>query len=324
LTRAWNDAAAELADKVAAMVSPAHPVNFEMANVSAVGAATVDAARAALEAQLMQHHFRLTRSENAETVLRATLAESSERYVWTAEIRQKDSADAEPRVAIVSVAKSDFSDPPSGAPTITLRMRLVWTQAAKFLDFREIAANAGADGEFVVLEPSQVVVYSAKGSTWDVQERVPVKQSKPWPRDVRGYLKGSYEKIGYAMPGITCAQGNEPLPAMTCQAGLNDPLPRVAIVPGVDVGDAVEMGSTCGDSRAMVASGIGDWTQIDSLRGYLVAQNRVAGTGVALETNGPVISLVPEATTILTARAVVRNLKTGNYEGYLVTASCSQ
>lgn len=323
-TKPWNVAAARLADKVAAIVSPAHPVNFEVVNISGLSASDADAVRAAVEAQVALHHFRITRAA-ADTRVRVTLSESSERYVWTAEIRQKNPADADPEVAIVSVARSDFPARSSGGPTITLKTQLVWTQATKFLDFRVVAANVPADARLIVLEPSQVVVYRANGSSWEAQARVPVKQIKPWPRDVRGYLKTSDgAAVAYAMPGIFCAQGSETLPAMKCQAAPDDPMPRAAMVPGVDVGDAVDIGLTCGDARAVVASGVGDWTQADSLQGYLVAQNRASTSGAAVQTSGPVMALIADSQTAGTARAVVHNLKAGNYEGYVVTASCSE
>jgi hypothetical protein len=66
-----------------------------------------------------------------------------------------------------------------------------------------------------------------------------------------------------------------------------------------------------------------DWTQPDSLQAYLVEDFREGGeaSGSAIEFDGPVLALHGEGQNTL--RAIVRNLKTGNYEGYIVTATCN-
>lgn len=328
LPKVWNDLAAELADIVAAMVSPAHPVNFEFVNVSGLGAAGADAARAALEAQLAHHHFRIARSANADTALRATLAESSENYVWTVEIRQKDSGHAEPQVAIVTLAKNALPNDSGDGQTVTLKSQLVWKQAKRFLDFRLIGGDPAPLSRLFVLEPSLLEVYDSKNFEWELQNKIAISRSKPWPRDVRGYLKGSDDKIAFAMPGISCTQTSDAIPAVKCEPGPEDLATTGAPVPGTVVGEAVNVGLSCGDARAMVASSVGDWTQADSLQGYIVRNNQAFASGVASGTavafDGPVVSLVQDAPGTNAVRAVVRNLKTGNYEGYLVTASCSQ
>ena len=50
LPAAWRDAVKTLADRVAASVSPAHPVALTVKNISSVGASDVDALRAAIDA----------------------------------------------------------------------------------------------------------------------------------------------------------------------------------------------------------------------------------------------------------------------------------
>lgn len=328
LPKPWNDAASGLADKVAAMVSPAHPVNFEFVNISGLGAAGAEAVRAALEAQLAQHHFRMTRSGNADTALRATLAESSESYVWTVEVRPKEASDAEPQVAIVTVGKNALPNEGGSSATVTLKSQLIWKQAKRFLDFRTMGGSTVSASVLLVLEPSRVDMYEWKNSEWEVQRKLFIAHSEPWPRDVRGYLMGSDENIAVAMPGISCAQSSDSVPEMKCEPGAESLTATGAAVPGIATGDTVDVGLICGDARAVVASGVGDWSQADSLQGYIVRKNQTfasgAASGAALAFDGPVMSLVQDAPGTHAVRAVVRNLKTGNYEGYLVTASCSQ
>ncbi len=327
LPKVWNDAAAELADKVAAMVSPAHPVYFEFMNVSGVGAASAEAAKAALEAQLAQHHFRFTRSANVEAALWARLAESSESYVLTVEIRQKDTADADREVAIVTVGKSALGNEGSGGATVTLKSQLLWKQPKRFLDFRAVGASGSDLAMLYVLEPGRVDVYQLKNSEWELLRKDVIARSKPWPRDVRGYFKPGDEKTAALMPGISCVEANGAGATLKCDPGLEELPATGTTLPGIETGDAVDVGLSCGDARVVVASGIGDWTQPDSLQGYLARKGGAVASGAAVAFDGPVVSLVQDAqggSAGNVVRAVVKNLKTGIYEGYLVTASCSQ
>ncbi len=74
----------------------------------------------------------------------------------------------------------------------------------------------------------------------------------------------------------------------------------------------------------ILASGTGDWTQPDSIQGYVSSdpQGQAVASGDPVAFDGPVVSLQP-AGKEGSARAVARNLKTGNYEAYIVTATCS-
>ena len=73
----------------------------------------------------------------------------------------------------------------------------------------------------------------------------------------------------------------------------------------------------------MLSTGTGDWTQPDSIQGYLLSSltGDAVPSGAAIEMEGPVVAL-QRVGRQSAARAVVHNLKTGNYEGYIVTATC--
>ncbi|MGC2292482.1 MAG: hypothetical protein WA450_11090, partial [Candidatus Acidiferrales bacterium] len=81
----------------------------------------------------------------------------------------------------------------------------------------------------------------------------------------------------------------------------------------------------CRGETISLYTGEGNWSQKDTIQGYLINLNlfSAATAGDAIQVNGPVITLGQEQDAASAARAIVRNLKTGNYEGYIVTATCS-
>jgi hypothetical protein len=72
-----------------------------------------------------------------------------------------------------------------------------------------------------------------------------------------------------------------------------------------------------------LSTGTGDWTQPDSVQGYLLSSlsGDAVPSGAAIEMEGPVVALNREGRQSA-VQALVYNLKTGYYEGYVVTAIC--
>jgi hypothetical protein len=325
----WSEAVKVLADRVAASVSPAHPVAFVVKNISSMNANDVDALRAAIEAQLAQHHFRFARTASAataaETRIDVTLSESDANYVWVAEIHTKDDA-GEPNVAVVIVSKAPGA---SGAKTATLILQksLVWQQSAPFLDFRTAAdaSNAGVPKTLTVLEPARLAFYTQSGGQWQSDGVALIAHRSLWPRDVRGTLVASGATATVAtISSVTCTGTAAKGGTVVCNGTpLTDDTP--AAIPGHDAGETVTLAAPCGGGTIALASGTGDWTQADAIHGYVVTKSQAAAGGT-LEFDGPVLALEAGNASDATpsARAVVRNLKTGNYEGYIVTATCGQ
>ena len=67
----------------------------------------------------------------------------------------------------------------------------------------------------------------------------------------------------------------------------------------------------------------GDWTQPDAIQAFEIIERQVVAISQPVEFDGPVTALWP-ASDGKSVAAVVRNLKTGQYEAYRLTISCSQ
>jgi hypothetical protein len=322
LQPSWNDAVSTLADKIAGSVSPAHPVALTLKNSSSLESGDADSVRTALESQLAQHHIRVTRAASAETQIDVTLSESTGNYVWVAALHTKDDS-AEPDVAVVSVPKSSAGALASTGAALTLQKALVWQQPAKFLDFRESTATPGSTSDTLeVLEPARVAFYTRSAGKWSLEREAPLQHRLPWPRDVRGNLADPTTEIFATISGVTCTNGTN-APSVQCVGTpLTSDAAKSSVIPGRETGEAVALKLTCGDAQTALASGNGDWTQPDTLRGYLLRKKSATASGAALDFDGPVLSLASGADG--EARVIVLNLKTGNYEGYSVSATCGQ
>jgi len=325
LPPAWNDALGVLADRIAGTVSPSHPVMLTVKNNSSLDSGDVEAVRTGLEAQLAQHHFRMTRSITADTHVELTLSESSANYVWIAEIRAKENDDSEPEVAVVSVAKSNGTGGASTGATLTIQKTLVWQQPAKFLDFREAAPSDSSVDTLAVLEPGRVALYTQTAGKWNFDHEVAIAHKAPWPRDVRGNFgdASTASSVLAMISGVTCTGSSSKGAQLACAGTpLTGDAARAAVIPGRETGEAVVLKAACGDPQVALASGNADWTQPDTIRGYLLRKKSATASGAALDFDGPVLSLAADGDG--EARAIVLNLKTGNYEGYRVAATCGE
>ena len=322
LPKAWSEAMSTLADKVAAMVNPAHPVALTVKNISSLDSGEADGIRAALEAQLAQHHFRVSRATSVETHIDVTLSESNDSYVWVAQVRAKEDENSEPELAVVSVAKSSATLQASDAPAVSLQKTLRWQQARNFLDFVIKTIGDGTETALEVLEPTRLAVYVRPTDTWELEYESTINHRMPWPRDVGGKFGQDGTQPFATISGVPCSGSDLRGGTISCSGTPIAGEQRSLRITGHDTGESLVLKATCGDAQIAIASGTGDWTQPDAIRGYLVRKNAATASGAALDFEGPVISLTDGADG--EARAIVLNLKTGNYEGYSVSATCGE
>jgi hypothetical protein len=87
--------------------------------------------------------------------------------------------------------------------------------------------------------------------------------------------------------------------------------------------DIAAIGSGCGAAWQVFATRPGDWTQPDGMQAYEIIERQAVAVTQPLDFDGPVMALWP-ASDGKSASVVVRNLKTGQYEAYSLSISCSR
>ena len=325
LPKSWNDAVSKLGDKVAAAMSPT-AVALSVENISSLDALKVAAIGAAAREQLQHHSFSLPAANStvaqSAVPLQLTLSESAGEYLWVIQI-PGDAMDAKPSpTMIVSVSKSDSTEVEPDQQSLSLEKRFEWKQAERFLDFTLLKNPASSESTLLVLETKRVAVYKSSSRGWQFSRSTPIPEIVPPSRDSEGTISLKEGKISFK--GFECV--GDPDLAGVVQCKISPPTHIIVDrtrIPGLPNSLGTLVYGECRGETIAIYTGEGDWTQTDFLQGYLISLNPISAVAVgdAIQVRGPVISLQSECDTSA-VRAVVHNLKTGEYEGYFVTATC--
>jgi hypothetical protein len=301
-----DDAARTLAAKVASHLEANETVRITAHNLSSVPASTASRLQATFEQALRK------RVRNPVAVgLTVTLSENVKGFLLVAQIRKGDSE-------TVEMAEFTAGSPPSPAALVPVSRLLLWEQSAPILDLLP------AGGRMYVLEPEALVQYERQSDHWQ-----PVESSylvAPPQRDPRGRIEMMGEMIAVFLPGATCRGTGEPM-KLTCEPTATDFMLNGAPVhftPGrnmiegqsmaapPETGDAV---AVCGGK--LLASGADGPDVPDIVRLF----DGPAIISEPVEFSGPVTALWPLSRGAL---AVSRNLKTMQYEAYVLTPDCGR
>jgi hypothetical protein len=321
----WNDAVSQLADKIAATISPA-AVTLDVENISSLDAAYVAAVGTALRSQLQGHSFPLAPPDSptapSAIPLQLTLSESVGEYVWVIRISNDSFGASSNHTMIVSVPKSAFTGAEPNERSLSLDKRLVWKQPERFLDFALLKSPSGQTS-LLVLETRRLEVYKLSGSEWQLSHTTSIPAARVPSRDPDGTINLKEGKI--SLGGLDCVGDADLTGVVRCSAAKPEHWfsATYAKIPGLPNSLGILVGECRGETISLY-TGEGDWTQKDSIQGYLTSLKPISAVaaGDAIPVDGPVISLGQEQGASA-ARAIVHNLQTGNYEGYIVTATCS-
>jgi hypothetical protein len=321
LPQQWNDAVNQLADKIAADISPLNPLVLETKNISDLGHVEAASIQTALESELKNRSFRVVPQNSgvaeaqSAVQLQLTISQGAQGYVLVAEIQNTADPEGAPETAIVAAPKAAPGTDLQPDGSLSLDKRLIWQQPTKFLDFALLSPDAAGNPSLLaVLEPDRLAYYRVQQGTWRFIQAISIV---PWQiRESRGRIDidGAHVYVG----DTTCSGELAYPDTMKCGqtgSGFNSS-------PMFIVGDQAGVGSPCKNREAYLETGTGDWTQTDSIQGYESNDGQFRASGAPIEAPGPVMSLEVGLPTN-TVRAVVYNLKTKNYEAYLVTATCS-
>lgn len=327
----WDTAVHELADRVAAISAPPARIDLIVNNVSSLSPDEVATIGERVRAELTKRNFLLAGAQPADVNLTVTLSEGTAGYLIVAEVRRRATQPGEQAEQVAMVSVSTAARKAERTSGVSLEEMRIWDQPGVILDFALPPAAAGEMQRMIVLEPGRLIFYSRQQDQWQIGQAVIIPPARPWLREESGHIDISQ---GLAMgdagiPGVQCKGDFTNPQTIHCGFVNQDTQAWIrgdaAISKELDIGgDAASVGLECDGRPVVLATGKADWTQTDFVQAYeMDATGRDASlTGNPVEFAGPVTSLWATGANGV-ARAVVHNLKTGKYEAYVVTASCS-
>jgi hypothetical protein len=321
LSAKWNDAMRALAEKIAAAAGPSHEISLDVKNISTLDPVEVTAIRQALQGELRRREILVTPVRMSEAQVQVTLSEGAGGRVFVVDIHHGP----EQQISLLPVPNEPAFVNGRQRERLTLTAKFVWEQPERFLDFMLLDGIPEAQSVLLVVETDRLAYYQSKDLQWSVSRTIPIRRFRPAPRDVRGRIILPQNKI--VLTDAECSGRLASAEDVHCSftSSLNVWPTFVSYLPGHDRTLAIPLYEMCNEEPVTLASGTGDWTQPDSLQAFERTQSEPPPipVGNALDFEGPIMSLLADKEDDV-ARVVVHNLKTGNYEAYLVTATCSR
>jgi hypothetical protein len=197
-----EDAARNLARKIAAALPAQQGVAVEFINSSTLSAAQATQVRRAIESELATLGHR---GSEGEPSIHVRLTENPENFL----IVVKFQSDTAPQVAITSVPRIVAQVLGQVPSSILIEKELVLDQAGGILDFAPVARFDDASPALVVLESGRLAVYARRDQVWELYLSQPLPSQKTWPRDARGWIQSRGGQIELSMPGLYCQKGLE-------------------------------------------------------------------------------------------------------------------
>jgi hypothetical protein len=284
-------------------------VHLQVKNLSSLDATRVADFEQQLESNLQHRGVKL---ENTDmTTAEVTVSENLRTIIFTLELATPDSH----TVTLISLDRNEADPTPNPRSTIRLQREIIWSQPDPLLDFVVLPATADTTPRLVVLEPRRIVIYRSADGSWQPQESHPLPTLPP-TRDPRGTLTMSNSDpdatIAVDLPGAQCTLKTRDKLELTCSTARSTRS-------NVET-DFVSLPFTCGNSSQVLLTGNADWTQPDSLR-VVKVHDQANQVGETMSFSGPILALSPGAES-KTARAIWRDLATGDYEAGILTATC--
>ncbi len=189
----WDQPAAALAAQISDLLGPGRAYLI-FQNLSSIPNDQLPAIRRFIEQDLEARGVVPAGADSATTV-RVTLSESASERLWVAEAIEGD----ETRVAMVDAGPVSEPHTPA-APALMLRREQIFTAHTPIL------AALQTPGGWIALEPEEVVIYGQVAGGWSVDQRIPIGQTRPLPRDPRGVLWPEQNGQGFEawLAGTAC------------------------------------------------------------------------------------------------------------------------
>jgi len=214
----WRAPEAQLSQKIAAVTGPG-VISLEITNRSSISSAEGEAIRRALISDLASAGIRVWEPDQAFAVVKITLSENLQNYVWVAEVQQGAS---EPNILMISMPRPESTPSAQSAVPLTLRSVPIISAPSQVLD---VVLLEGNPRKVLALGANAVTIYDLKDGHWVAGQSLPIAHERPFPRDLRGriILRGDHPFDAY-LPGLACRSTNTSPLAMNCSRN-DDPWP---------------------------------------------------------------------------------------------------
>jgi hypothetical protein len=321
-----EDAARELARKVAAALPSRDDITVEIQNISTLTPKEIDRVSHAFFGVLQDSGFNLLHGGAIHVGI--TLSENVKGFLWSAEISQGDAS----RVFLTAVPRNSEDRPVSSSMPILLRGEKFWEGPEQILDAMEVTTSK--DGDTLLLLETDGLIIRRKGTNSSFKVEIPVvNTAHPATRRPLGSIQNENAclRLEFSpcvvvnLNELLCTIALETRTARECHiegpADVHDFLPLRSTLQSFPRGrsEITEMSGRCG-MQVRFSAGIGDYTQPDLVQAFEEHWDTFDPVSDELSFPGPVMSL---HVTDRIPTAIVRNLQTGNYEAYRISITCA-
>jgi hypothetical protein len=324
-----EDSAKELARKIATSLPARTDISLEIRNSSSLMPEEVSRIAQVVKAELQNLGTGTPANGVGAATVVVTLSESLRSYVWAAEIHFGDAS----QVVFTTLPRSSENRRVSSATPLTLRSEKFWEGQEVLLD-AAIANSSGGDSLLLLVTPNELLIRKL-GS--DAASIVPFPPAQSVTRDPTGYLIQDGNRVTVKSMQQICDIDLEVRTLIECRPAEAPPSdrPSTKIEEGEPSGpvqmrvqrdtQTAAVQTSCRPGALYLAAGRGDYTEPDTIGLF---ESNVAD-GVTSENPlsdllhfaGPVMALQSGGAA---PRAIVHNLRTGNYEAFRILISCGQ
>ena len=220
-----------------------------------------------------------------------------------------------PQIYVIEVPRASLFVARETAPAPQLKRELLWQQEKPIQSALEWQDPTTGERFLFLLSESLFMRFDFENGVWkwmDSAQFLPLGR-RPRAGEVSLFYSHAKERVELVLGKKVC----------DLDLTLHFSYPCT----GTEVGDrSTQLSSTCDESPRYLVTGKGDYTQTDRIT---LASTAGAGTAAAgeqtyagsVDVPGPVLD-INVAENAKAAAAVVKNLSTGNYEVYRITAVC--
>jgi hypothetical protein len=263
----YQDLAPELAARIASAIPAGGQVSLAPSSETAPENETENTAafRAELATRLLTRGVRVVAEGDGVTAIRFGCYQNLRERSCVAEIR---SAGARDRVMVTRA--HDGGARQEDSAWFSLDVRPLFAQRVQILDVATVGDR------LLVLDVQSLSLYRRTTGAWQPVESRPLPGGRTWPRDPRGRLRVSGDRVEAWLPGlvctgavaplaITCAREQRPWPIGIENGGLDPGRNHFATPEGLPFYNAVPLGNAA-EARWLIADREGALTWLDAAR----------------------------------------------------------